>query len=107
MARTKQTARRNKNVSDNNCLRRLAVKVARRTNLSSGGIKKLHRYRPGTVALRKIRRYQKSTELLIRKLPFQRFVREVAQDFKGELRFNFHSLCALQEACERYFSSII
>jgi histone H3 len=36
----------------------------------------------GTVALREIRRYQKSTELLIRKLPFQRLVREIAQDFK-------------------------
>jgi histone H3 len=42
----------------------------------------LQRFRPGTVALREIRRYQKSTELLIRKLPFQRLVREIAQDFK-------------------------
>ncbi|CAI9555309.1 unnamed protein product, partial [Staurois parvus] len=49
--------------------------------------KKPHRYRPGTVALREIRRYQKSTELLIRKLPFQRLVREIAQDFKTDLRF--------------------
>ncbi len=96
MVRTKEIAKRNTNVSENNCLRRLAFKVVRRTNLSSGGIKKPHRYRPGTVALREIRRDQKSTELLIRKLPFQRLVREVAQDFKGELRFNFHPLCALQ-----------
>ena len=49
---------------------------------ATGGVKKPHRYRPGTVALREIRRYQKSTELLIRKLPFQRLVREIAQDFK-------------------------
>ena len=42
-------------------------------------MKKPHRYRPGTVALREIRKYQKSTELLIRKLPFQRLVREIAQ----------------------------
>ena len=48
----------------------------------TGGVKKPHRFRPGTVALREIRRYQKSTELLIRKLPFQRLVREIAQDFK-------------------------
>uniref|UniRef100_A0A452SZ64 Core Histone H2A/H2B/H3 domain-containing protein n=1 Tax=Ursus maritimus TaxID=29073 RepID=A0A452SZ64_URSMA len=41
---------------------------------ATGGVKKPHRYRPGTVALREIRRYQKSTELLIRKLPFQRLV---------------------------------
>ena len=57
-----------------------------------------HRYRPGTVALREIRKYQKSTELLIRKLPFQRLVREVAQDFKTDLRFQVRSpetKCAL------------
>ena len=52
-----------------------------------GGVKKPHRYRPGTVALHEIRRYQKSTELLIRKLPFQHLVKEIAQDFKTELRF--------------------
>jgi hypothetical protein len=52
----------------------------------AGGVKKPHRYRPGTVALREIRKYQKSTELLIRKLPFQRLVREIAQDFKTDLR---------------------
>ena len=45
-------------------------------------VKKPHRYRPGTVALREIRRYQKSTDLLIRKLPFQRLVRDIAQSFK-------------------------
>ena len=50
---------------------------------ATGGVKKPHRFRPGTVALREIRRYQKSTELLIRKLPFQRLVREIAQDFKA------------------------
>lgn len=41
-------------------------------------IKRPRRYRPGTVALREIRRYQKTTELLIRKLPFQRLVREIS-----------------------------
>ena len=51
---------------------------------ATGGVKKPHRYRPGTVALREIRRYQKSTELLIRKMPFQRLVREIAQDFKTD-----------------------
>ena len=67
-----------------------------------GGVKKPHRYRPGTVALREIRRYQKSTELLIRKLPFQRLVREIAQDFKMELRFQSAAIMALQEASEAY-----
>merc|ERR1712123_548415 len=61
-----------------------------------------HRYRPGTVALREIRRYQKSTELLIRKLPFQRLVREIAQDFKTDLRFQSAAIGALQEASEAY-----
>merc|ERR1712224_454880 len=61
-----------------------------------------HRYRPGTVALREIRKYQKSTELLIRKLPFQRLVREIAQDFKTDLRFQSSAVMALQEASEAY-----
>ncbi|KAB5539607.1 hypothetical protein PHYPO_G00090980 [Pangasianodon hypophthalmus] len=68
----------------------------------TGGVKKPHRYRPGTVALREIRRYQKSTELLIRKLPFQRLVREIAQDFKTDLRFQSSAVMALQEASEAY-----
>ena len=66
------------------------------------GVKKPHRYRPGTVALREIRKYQKSTELLIRKLPFQRLVREIAQDFKTDLRFQSSAVLALQEASEAY-----
>ena len=54
------------------------------------------------MALREIRRYQKSTELLIRKLPFQRLVRELAQEFKSDLRFQSTALLALQEASEAY-----
>uniref|UniRef100_A0A6N2KAY2 Core Histone H2A/H2B/H3 domain-containing protein n=1 Tax=Salix viminalis TaxID=40686 RepID=A0A6N2KAY2_SALVM len=56
----------------------------------------------GTVALREIRKYQKSTELLIRRLPFQRLVREIAQDFKTDLRFQSSAVAALQEAAEAY-----
>ena len=70
--------------------------------IQGGQPKKPHRYRPGTVALREIRRYQKSTELLIRKLPFQRLVREIAQDFKTDLRFQSSAIMALQEAAEAY-----
>jgi len=76
------------------------------TRFRSGGVKKPHRYRPGTVALREIRRYQKSTELLIRKLPFQRLVREIAQDFKTDLRFQSSAIGALQEAVEAYLVSL-
>ena len=80
MARTKQTAR--KSTGGKAPRKHVASKAARKATPSGGGIKKPHRFRPGTVALREIRRYQKSTELLIRKLPFQRLVREIAQDFK-------------------------
>uniref|UniRef100_A0A3P8Q2M4 Histone H3 n=1 Tax=Astatotilapia calliptera TaxID=8154 RepID=A0A3P8Q2M4_ASTCA len=85
MARTKQTAR--KSTGGKAPRKQLATKAARKSAPATGGVKKPHRYRPGTVALREIRRYQKSTELLIRKLPFQRLVREIAQDFKTDLRF--------------------
>ncbi|KAL0187517.1 hypothetical protein M9458_014616 [Cirrhinus mrigala] len=74
----------------------------RKSAPATGGVKKPHRYRPGTVALLEIRRYQKSTELLIRKLPFQRLVREIAQDFKTDLRFQSSAVMALQEASEAY-----
>ena len=83
----------------------MATKVTRKSAPATGGVKKPHRYRPGTVALREIRRYQKSTDLLIRKLPFQRLVREIAQDFRPEnqdLRFQASAVLALQEAAEAY-----
>ena len=100
MARTKQTAR--KSTGGKAPRKQLATKAARKSAPATGGVKKPHRYRPGTVALREIRRYQKSTELLIRKLPFQRLVREIAQDFKTDLRFQSSAVVALQEASEAY-----
>ena len=100
MARTKQTAR--KIVGGKAPRKQLATKVARKTAPASATAKKPHRFRPGTVALREIRRYQKTTELLIRKMPFQRLVREIAQDFKTDLRFQSSSVMALQEASEAY-----
>ena len=78
------------------------AKNTKNTQPSTGGLKKPMRYRPGTVALREIRRYQKSTELLIRKLPFARLVHEIAQDFKTDLRFQTEAIGALQEAGEAY-----
>mmetsp|Transcript_16815 Transcript_16815/g.24345 ORF Transcript_16815/g.24345 Transcript_16815/m.24345 type:complete len:138 (+) Transcript_16815:27-440(+) len=102
MARTKQTAR--KSTGGKFVRKQLAIKSVKTTAASKGvgGVKKPHRYRPGTVALREIRRYQKSTELLIRKLPFQRLVREIAQDYKTDLRFQQSAVLALQEASEAY-----
>ncbi|KAF7137574.1 hypothetical protein RHSIM_Rhsim07G0204500 [Rhododendron simsii] len=99
MARTKQIAR---NLNGGKALRKhLAIKV-RKTVPAVGGVKKPHRYRAGTVALREIRQYQKTTDLLIRKLPFQRLVREISQVFKADLRFQSHAVLALQEAAEAY-----
>ena len=65
-------------------------------------IQRRKRYRPGTVAPREIRRYQKSTELLIRKLPFQGLVREIMTDFKADFRVGEGVMPALQEAVEAY-----
>ncbi|KAI4977741.1 hypothetical protein ZWY2020_014295 [Hordeum vulgare] len=76
--------------------------AARKSAPATGGVKKPHRFRPGTVALCEIRKYQKSTELLIRKLPFQRLVREITHDFKSDLHFQSSTVSALQEAAESY-----
>ncbi|EGR28736.1 hypothetical protein IMG5_169330, partial [Ichthyophthirius multifiliis] len=100
MARTKQTAR--KSTGAKAPRKQLASKAARKSAPATGGIKKPHRFRPGTVALREIRKYQKSTDLLIRKLPFQRLVRDIAHEFKAELRFQSSAILALQEASEAY-----
>lgn len=69
-------------------------------------VKKPHRFRPGTVALREIRRYQKSTELLIRKLPFRRLVAECMGEHKTALRIQASAVLALQEAVEGYMVSL-
>tara|TARA_B110000008_G_scaffold279357_1_gene326137 strand:+ start:1092 stop:1499 length:408 start_codon:yes stop_codon:yes gene_type:complete len=98
--RTKQTSR--KSIGKHGLpVKQPAWKAARKGG-GRGDKKKPHRYRPGTVALREIRKYQKSTDLLIRKLPFQRLVREIAQDFKTDLRFQSTAILALQEASEAY-----
>ena len=73
-------------------------------NPPKGRVKKSRRFRPGTRVLLQIRKYQKSTELLIRKLPFQRLVREVVQEmFKTKsYRFQSTAILALQEASEDF-----
>ena len=93
------------------CRRRRQLRQQRKAAVKApkGGVKKRYRYRPGTVALKQIRQYQKSTELLIRKLPFQRLVREIASDSEvitsplcGKVRFQSAAIMALQEAAEAY-----
>ncbi len=106
MARTKQTAK--VSTGGKAPRKQLATKAARSTLKppATNGVRKPHRYRPGTVALREIRKYQKSTNLLIRKLPFQRLVREIAQAYKHDLRFQSTAILALQEAAESYLVGV-
>ena len=100
MARTKQTAR--KSTGGKVPRKQLATKAARKSGPAAGGVKKPHRYRPGTVALREIRRYQKTAELLIPKKPIGLLVKEISQDFKGDLRYQLNSILCLHEASEAY-----
>ena len=74
-----------------------------KAGVGRAGAKKIH---GTTIPLREIRRYQKSTELLIRKLPFQRLVREIAQDFKTDLLFQAASIGALQVCTILLFQKI-
>jgi len=99
MARTKQTARRS---TGGKVGKRALGNLSRRA--ANAAVKPLpkRRYRPGTVALREIRKFQKTTELLIPKLAFLRLVREVAQDYTNAPRFQASAVDALQEAAEVY-----
>ena len=97
MARTKQTPR--KSTGGKAPCKHMASKSAKKT--AAAFLKKPRRFRPGTVALREIRRYKQSTEL-IRFLPFQRLVREIAQDIRNDLRFQASAMRALRQAAEAY-----
>ena len=104
MARTRQNAKK----SSGGKIPRmnLSTKAAKSMNRN---IHKKRYYRPGTVALREIRKYQKSTDLLIRKLPFQRLVREIAADLKTDLypKFKSTALSALQESTESFLCNVL
>lgn len=100
MARTKETARKTP-------AKKLGSKKAKKADgAASTGVKKF-RWHPGTVALREIRKFQKGTDLLLRKAPFQRLVREIAQSFKDGLRFQSSAVAAIQEATESYVVSLL
>jgi histone H3/H4 len=107
MARTKQTARASTGgKAPHKQLAHRSRPRARRNAPTGGGVKRPHRFRPGTVALREIRKYQKSTNLLLLQGPFRRLVREISQDFRADLRYNSHALLVLQEAAEAYLTSL-
>ncbi len=98
MGKVKETARKSAT---------LTKKVKKAKKSSASGVKKTRRFRPGTVALREIRRYQKGTELLLRKAPFQRLVRELATSHKQGLRFQSSAVQAIQEATESWAISLL
>lgn len=83
----------------------MSTKSSSKTCPSTAAHKAPHRYRPGTVALREIRKYQKSTDLLIPKLSFQRLVKEITSNLPGarsEYRFQSAAILAIQEAAEAH-----
>ncbi|GLC40693.1 Histone H3 type 1 [Pleodorina starrii] len=100
MARTKQTARRFIGFRAPR-KQQLATQAAGETP-STGGIKKPHRYRSASVAIREIRKYQENNELVIRKLAFVRLVQEIIKDVKSDVRFQAEAVKALQEGAESY-----
>lgn len=88
------------------------AKGSKKTAPAKGGIKKAGgearkiRFRPGTVALREIRRYQKSTKNLLPRAPFHRLVRSICSGIDGDLRFASQALVALQESAESYLVGV-
>ena len=98
MARTKETLRKSGKSPRKALGSKKSSKKAKKASSGSSGVKKSFRFRPGTVALREIRRYQKGTDLLLRKAPFQRLVRELTAQHKDGLRFQSSAVLAIQEA---------
>lgn len=105
MARTKETARKSDKPRKSLGSKKSSKKAKK--SGGEGGVKKSRRFRPGTVALREIRKYQKDTSLLLRKAPFQRLVRELASAHKEQLRFQASAIAALQDATESYVVSVL
>jgi len=105
MARTKQTAHRSTGCK---AARALALAAARRAPTAKGGGKApvKRRYRPATVALLDIRKFQRSGELLIIKLPFQRLVKEIAQKYTDIPHFQASAVLALQKAADAYLMGV-
>lgn len=105
MARTKQTAF--KSTGGKAPRKELATKAARMHAVKGTLTKKPRRYRPGTVALREIRYFQKTSNLLIGKKPFERLVREIAQNMRPNVRFQTTAVEAIQEAAEAYLVKLM
>ncbi|EPY31667.1 histone H3 [Angomonas deanei] len=98
MSRTKETSRAKRSITS---------KKSKKAPRAASGTKRAHRWRPGTVALREVRKFQRSTDLLIQRAPFQRLVREIASAQKEGLRFQSSAILALQESTEAYVVSLL
>ena len=95
----------------------LLWKILRQGITHTGGVKKPHWYRPGMVALREIRRYQKSTECLIKQTPFQKLIREISQEYRVcpdgpgtpsiQVQFQSTAIAALQKAAENFIVGLL
>ncbi|KAH7700207.1 Protein HIS-42 [Aphelenchoides avenae] len=103
MARTKQTAKKSSSQHIPLATKR-ARHVTKKAPPPSPPLKKRRHYKKGTLALREIRKYQASVNLLIPRAPFFRLVREVAQDFARDIRFQERALLCIQEAAESYLT---
>jgi histone H3 len=104
MARTKQTAR--KSTGGKAPRKQLATRAARKFATPTGCTKKPFRYRPGTQALREIRRYQKTGDLLLKKTPFGRLCREIGQRKYSDLRFTSDAKITCQQCTEPYMTTL-
>ncbi len=105
MACVKQTAR--KSTGGVPPRYHLATKAAQSAGQKAIAVRKPHSWRPGTVALREIRKFKKKTNLLVRKDPFQRLVQEVALKFgKSDLQMQSTAVLALQEAAEYFIVDV-
>lgn len=105
MARTKNTSRKSAGKVPRSAIKSKGKKVGS-SKASTTSKKAPTKFRPGTLALRDIKRYQKGTEMLLRKLPFQRLVREIAQTSKDGVRFAASAVLAMQEATEAHLINL-
>ena len=106
MARVKQTA--HKSTGGVPPRYHLATKAAQLAGQKGIAMRKPHRWRPGTVAAREIRKFQKTTDLLLRKTPFQHLVQEIVHNMsrKSDLQMQGIDLLALQEAAEYFMVDV-
>jgi len=108
MTRTKTTPQRGKNDGRNKSASKKTNSKGNNSNNNNTTNRAARRYRPGTRALMEIRKYQKKTDLLIRRLPFQRVVREISDSLRiiDGLRWQSSAMSALQEASEAYLTTL-